>query len=146
MTASLLYVHWLVDWYRQSAHLSGKPGRRHLLLLRGTRLPCPSSWQTWNDFKSVNDTFGHNAGDRVLQAFATLLMENSREEDLIARWGGEEFMMMLPGTSATEATFFWWASPASFWGNNLFWLRYQIDRQFRRGRLSARRDQRQLYR
>jgi len=59
-----------------------------------------------DDFKSVNDTFGHNAGDRVLQAFATLLMENSREEDLIARWGGEEFIMMLPGTSATEATVF----------------------------------------
>jgi diguanylate cyclase (GGDEF)-like protein len=59
-----------------------------------------------DDFKSVNDTFGHNAGDRMLQAFATLLMENSREEDLIARWGGEEFIMMLPGTSATEATGF----------------------------------------
>ena len=59
-----------------------------------------------DNFKSVNDTFGHNAGDQVLQAFATLLMENSREEDLIARWGGEEFIMMLPGTSATEATGF----------------------------------------
>ena len=40
-----------------------------------------------DDFKSVNDTFGHNAGDQVLQAFATLLMENSRQEDLIARLG-----------------------------------------------------------
>jgi diguanylate cyclase (GGDEF)-like protein len=59
-----------------------------------------------DDFKSVNDTFGHNAGDQVLQAFATLLMENSRQEDLIARWGGEEFIMMLPGTSAKESTVF----------------------------------------
>jgi diguanylate cyclase (GGDEF)-like protein len=56
-----------------------------------------------DDFKSVNDTFGHNAGDQVLQAFATLLMENSRQEDLAARFGGEEFNMMLPGTSAEEA-------------------------------------------
>jgi diguanylate cyclase (GGDEF)-like protein len=57
-----------------------------------------------DDFKSVNDTFGHNSGDQVLQAFATLLMENSRQEDLAARFGGEEFIMMLPGTSAKEAT------------------------------------------
>jgi diguanylate cyclase (GGDEF)-like protein len=57
-----------------------------------------------DDFKPVNDTFGHNAGDQVLQAFATFLMENSRQEDLIARWGGDEFIMMLPGISAKEAT------------------------------------------
>ena len=56
-----------------------------------------------DDFKSVNDTFGHNAGDQVLQTFATLLMENSRQEDLAARFGGEEFIMMLPGTGAEEA-------------------------------------------
>jgi diguanylate cyclase (GGDEF)-like protein len=56
-----------------------------------------------DDFKSVNDTFGHNAGDQVLQAFATLLMENSRQEDLAARFGGEEFIMMLPGTGTEEA-------------------------------------------
>ena len=56
-----------------------------------------------DDFKSVNDTFGHNAGDQVLQSFAKLLMENSRQEDLAARFGGEEFIMMLPGTGAEEA-------------------------------------------
>jgi predicted signal transduction protein with EAL and GGDEF domain len=39
----------------------------------------------------------------VLQAFATLLMENSRQEDLAARFGGEEFIMMLPGTGIEEA-------------------------------------------
>ena len=56
-----------------------------------------------DDFKSVNDTFGHNAGDQVLQGFATLLIENSRQEDLAARFGGEEFIMMLPGTGAEDA-------------------------------------------
>ncbi len=59
-----------------------------------------------DDFKSINDTFGHNEGDQVLQAFAILLMEDSRQEDLIARWGGEEFIMMLPGISAKEAAIF----------------------------------------
>jgi diguanylate cyclase (GGDEF)-like protein len=56
-----------------------------------------------DDFKSVNDTFGHNAGDQVLQAIAALLMEDSRQEDLSARWGGEEFIIMLPGSTAKEA-------------------------------------------
>ena len=56
-----------------------------------------------DNFKSINDAFGHNVGDLVLQAFATLLMENSRQEDLAARFGGEEFIMMLPGTGAKEA-------------------------------------------
>jgi len=56
-----------------------------------------------DDFKSINDTFGHNAGDKVLQAFAALLMENSRQEDLAARFGGEEFIMILPGTDPKEA-------------------------------------------
>jgi diguanylate cyclase (GGDEF)-like protein len=56
-----------------------------------------------DDFKSVNDTLGHIAGDQVIQAFATLLRENSRQEDLAARFGGEEFIMMLPGTGAEEA-------------------------------------------
>lgn len=59
-----------------------------------------------DDFKSINDTFGHNAGDQVLQALAILLMENSRQEDLSARWGGEEFIMMLPGIRAKEAAIF----------------------------------------
>jgi diguanylate cyclase (GGDEF)-like protein len=59
-----------------------------------------------DDFKSVNDSFGHKAGDQVLKAFATLLMEKSRQEDLAARFGGEEFIMMFPSTGAQEAEVF----------------------------------------
>jgi diguanylate cyclase (GGDEF)-like protein len=47
-------------------------------------------------FKDVNDTFGHKAGDAVLQNLASLLMENSRASDIIFRYGGEEFLAVLP--------------------------------------------------
>jgi len=55
-------------------------------------------------FKAVNDTYGHEAGDRVLTAFAHLLEASIRTEDLAARFGGEEFILILPGTPLKEAT------------------------------------------
>jgi diguanylate cyclase (GGDEF)-like protein len=49
-------------------------------------------------FKQVNDRFGHDAGDDVLQALAGLLRKRIRRTDAVARWGGEEFAVVLPGT------------------------------------------------
>lgn len=54
-------------------------------------------------FKEVNDTYGHLTGDKVIQAFASLLQENKRTEDLTARYGGEEFVMVLPKCNALSA-------------------------------------------
>ncbi|MCU4677595.1 GGDEF domain-containing protein [Catenovulum sp. 2E275] len=54
-------------------------------------------------FKMVNDQFGHEEGDRVLIAIADLLANNFRQADLICRWGGEEFLIILPATSLHEA-------------------------------------------
>jgi diguanylate cyclase (GGDEF)-like protein len=45
-------------------------------------------------FKAINDGFGHEQGDQVLAAFAALLRDNTRDSDLIARWGGEEFLLI----------------------------------------------------
>lgn len=54
-------------------------------------------------FKSVNDTHGHQAGDEVLQQFAQLLREYVRETDRVGRYGGEEFVLLLPGTPVDAA-------------------------------------------
>lgn len=54
-------------------------------------------------FKKVNDTYGHQAGDKVLVRFAELLKEELRTTDIVGRFGGEEFIVALPETSVTEA-------------------------------------------
>jgi diguanylate cyclase (GGDEF)-like protein len=50
-------------------------------------------------FKKINDTYGHAEGDRVLESFACLLQENYRESDIIARMGGDEFVILSVWTS-----------------------------------------------
>jgi diguanylate cyclase (GGDEF)-like protein len=55
-------------------------------------------------FKVVNDTYGHAAGDTVLKAFADILRNLARTEDISARWGGEEFIILLAQTSCAGAT------------------------------------------
>lgn len=54
-------------------------------------------------FKNVNDKFGHDGGDAVLRTFAVAARAQLREADLLARWGGEEFLLMLPQTQMTVA-------------------------------------------
>jgi diguanylate cyclase (GGDEF)-like protein len=54
-------------------------------------------------FKPVNDTYGHKAGDVVLRQVSSLIADNVRASDLFGRYGGEEFMLILPETSPTEA-------------------------------------------
>ena len=54
-------------------------------------------------FKRVNDTFGHGVGDQTLRAIAELMQQNSRANDLPCRVGGEEFVLLLPGSSLHTA-------------------------------------------
>jgi len=56
-------------------------------------------------FKNVNDSFGHSAGDRVLRSLARMLQQRLRKTDLIGRYGGEEFAIIMPGASAARASF-----------------------------------------
>ncbi len=54
-------------------------------------------------FKSVNDTYGHPAGDTVIQEFAKLLLRQCRQTDIACRYGGEEFVLVLPETGPADA-------------------------------------------
>lgn len=54
-------------------------------------------------FKQVNDTYGHQIGDKVLVAFAETLQQSLRQIDITARWGGEEFVVLLPEADAEQA-------------------------------------------
>lgn len=51
-----------------------------------------------DQFKEINDTFGHDAGDQILADIARMLSNNSRKQDIVSRWGGEEFIILLPET------------------------------------------------
>jgi diguanylate cyclase (GGDEF)-like protein len=65
--------------------------------------PLSLAFADLDDFKHINEKFGHQAGDRILQATARILRGNTRETDLIARYGGEEFLVILPATDAGTA-------------------------------------------
>lgn len=55
-------------------------------------------------FKQINDTYGHPYGDEVLQQFARLLKQTFRNQDIAIRYGGDEFIMILPGSTLPQAT------------------------------------------
>ncbi|GBD98318.1 response regulator PleD [bacterium BMS3Abin07] len=56
-----------------------------------------------DDFKTLNDTYGHQAGDEILRALARILKRESREPDIVARYGGEEFVIIFPNTPKEDA-------------------------------------------
>ncbi|RME72688.1 MAG: diguanylate cyclase, partial [Planctomycetota bacterium] len=56
-----------------------------------------------DNFKAINDSYGHTAGDEVLRGVARILRTTLRKCDLVARWGGEEFVALLPGATAEGA-------------------------------------------
>ncbi len=77
---------------REAAHGFARSGRPFSVVMADV-----------DHFKRVNDVHGHAVGDRVLRAVATLFGEGLRAHDAVARWGGEEFLLLLPETEAVGA-------------------------------------------
>ena len=77
---------------REAAHGFQRSGRPFSLVMADV-----------DHFKRVNDLHGHAAGDRVLRAVAGQFTEQLRAHDAVARWGGEEFLLLLPETDAATA-------------------------------------------
>lgn len=83
--------------------LTGLPNRGYLQRrfdqLRQTGADICAIIIDLDHFKSINDQYGHDAGDRVLKAAADVFRQQMRDEDIISRWGGEEFVMLIPAAS-----------------------------------------------
>jgi diguanylate cyclase (GGDEF)-like protein len=94
-------------------YLTGLPNARSLFLQLDRELArCKRSGATLavmvcdlNRFKSINDVFGHLEGNKVLHAFAQALRENSREYEYVARMGGDEFVIIVPGLTPEQAKY-----------------------------------------
>lgn len=76
---------------------------RELTQCRRQKQPLSFILVDIDHFKSVNDTFGHQAGDEILIALADILRLNSRSSDIVCRYGGEEFLIALPATDLNTA-------------------------------------------
>lgn len=74
-------------------------------LRRSSRYKHPLSFMMIDidHFKNINDTYGHDAGDEALSSVAKMLTNNIRDIDFLARFGGEEFVVMMPETNLTSA-------------------------------------------
>ncbi len=98
----------------RAAHdrLTGVANRETLLTTLTSEIERATRHHKWlslafidiDRFKPINDTFGHNSGDAVLRQLADLISDNIRASDLFGRYGGEEFMLILPETTPEEAT------------------------------------------
>jgi diguanylate cyclase len=91
--------------------LTGTFNRRHFMELlhderersHRTRQPYSVALFDLDHFKTINDRFGHAAGDSVLRSFCTLVQAHMRVTDRFARWGGEEFVLLMPVTTPVES-------------------------------------------
>ena len=101
-------LHQIVERQALVDGLTGISNRRHCEdslsseIARADRLGTPLTLilADLDDFKAINDVHGHAVGDEVLREFAAVLRATVRESDLAGRWGGEEFLLLLPGADA----------------------------------------------
>jgi len=86
-----------------SRHFLEEAFARELFLAERTGHPVSVIMGDLDHFKAVNDRDGHLAGDEVLRVFGSLLKRNARKSDIVCRYGGEEFLLVLPGMTEEGA-------------------------------------------
>ncbi|WP_420883012.1 GGDEF domain-containing protein [Thermus tengchongensis] len=87
----------------QEAHPLPLVARSEGFCVKGYEKPFSLVLLDLDDFKKVNDTQGHHEGDQLLKEVAQYLVAHVRQGDLVGRWGGEEFALLLPRTQGEEA-------------------------------------------
>lgn len=107
----VIEFHVPLDDVKTIDHLTGLPNRtdaeqtarRYTTLMRRMGGGYSLILVDLDHLKQANDTFGHAVGDRVLQAAGQILQNSVRETDLAGRWGGDEFLILLPGNEPSRA-------------------------------------------
>ncbi len=108
------FLHNAFEREKNSAHtdfLTGLPNRRTFLERMSTEIerakrynrPLTIAYIDLDNFKTLNDRYGHAVGDEALQKIAARLRQNIRASDLVARMGGDEFLLYLPETNGSQA-------------------------------------------
>lgn len=85
-----------VRYFRRQLH-------KQLQLYKRYRIPFSLMMLDLDDLKELNDTFGHDSGDRVIKNLAAIMSDEKRETDIAVRYGGDEFFLLLPSTNIDEA-------------------------------------------
>jgi diguanylate cyclase len=109
-TVELRLAYQRIEELAQTDELTGLPNRRSIVkmlddeIARGHRgTPCSVAMIDIDWFKRINDGYGHPAGDEVLRTVAITVFANIRANDRFGRYGGEEFLLVLPDTARDEA-------------------------------------------
>lgn len=144
MTSELDDKMQIIENYAYTDLLTGLPNRRVFLsnlneslhLAKKQGAPLAVCFLDIDDFKLVNDTLGHTLGDDLLQRFADVLLSVKRDTDMIARFGGDEFVILMPGVSSETEVLSYFekakkrlTKPLSVLGKELY-LRYSVGVSF----------------
>ncbi|ABK43915.1 diguanylate cyclase [Magnetococcus marinus MC-1] len=78
---------------------------KYFLLAERSKTPLSLMFIDLDNFKSINDAYGHDRGDEVLKQAASAILTSMRRVDFLVRWGGEEFIAVLPNTKAEEIVY-----------------------------------------
>ena len=111
MATELAHAHDLAVQAAFTDDLTGVPNRRHILKLAGSALADPRRHSQpvcmalldLDHFKKINDSYGHAGGDAVLRHFCVHTQAHLRAGQSMGRYGGEEFLLLLPGTELADA-------------------------------------------